>query len=88
MLYEGLVAKVLRRAPGGGVLLLVVELMLEVFRQGVSSLVLLLHGAADEPVGQFWVRRIYDSDLFSLDIVETIMRVWIGVGIIRKRVMF
>jgi len=33
-LYKGFVPKVLRLAPGGGVLLLVVEFTLEVFRKG------------------------------------------------------
>ena len=36
-LYKGFVPKVLRLAPGGGVLLLVVEFTLEVFRKGPSS---------------------------------------------------
>ena len=35
-LYKGFIPKVLRLAPGGGVLLLVVEFTLEVFRQGPS----------------------------------------------------
>ena len=35
-LYKGFVPKVLRLAPGGGVLLLVVEFTLEVFRKGSS----------------------------------------------------
>ena len=35
-LYKGFVPKVLRLAPGGGVLLLVVEFTLNVFRQGAS----------------------------------------------------
>ena len=35
-LYKGFVPKVLRLAPGGGVLLLVVEFTLGVFRQGTS----------------------------------------------------
>ena len=35
-LYKGFVPKVLRLAPGGGVLLLVVEFTLEVFRKGLS----------------------------------------------------
>ena len=35
-LYKGFVPKVLRLAPGGGVLLLVVEFTLGVFRQGAS----------------------------------------------------
>jgi hypothetical protein len=33
-LYKGFIPKVLRLAPGGGVLLLVVEFTLGVFRQG------------------------------------------------------
>lgn len=37
-LYKGFIPKVLRLAPGGGVLLLVVELTLEMFRQGSSPL--------------------------------------------------
>ena len=37
-LYKGFIPKVLRLAPGGGVLLLVVEATLEVFRKGPSSL--------------------------------------------------
>ena len=37
-LYKGFVPKVLRLAPGGGVLLLVVEFTLEVFRKGPSLL--------------------------------------------------
>ena len=37
-LYKGFVPKVLRLAPGGGVLLLVVEFTLEVFRKGSSFL--------------------------------------------------
>lgn len=39
-LYKGFVPKVLRLAPGGGVLLLVVEFTLEVFRKGSSHLLL------------------------------------------------
>ena len=35
-LYKGFIPKVLRLAPGGGVLLLVVELTLEMFRKGSS----------------------------------------------------
>jgi hypothetical protein len=35
-LYKGFVPKVLRLAPGGGVLLLVVEFTLGVFRKGSS----------------------------------------------------
>lgn len=35
-LYKGFVPKVLRLAPGGGVLLLVVELTLGMFRQGMG----------------------------------------------------
>ncbi len=35
-LYKGFVPKVLRLAPGGGVLLLVVEFTLGVFRKGMS----------------------------------------------------
>lgn len=35
-LYKGFVPKVLRLAPGGGVLLLVVEFTLGIFRQGKS----------------------------------------------------
>lgn len=37
-LYKGFVPKVLRLAPGGGVLLLVVEATLGFFRQGTSLL--------------------------------------------------
>ena len=37
-LYKGFIPKVLRLAPGGGVLLLVVEFTLEVFRKGSISL--------------------------------------------------
>lgn len=37
-LYKGYIPKVLRLAPGGGILLLVVEATLEVFRKGLSSL--------------------------------------------------
>jgi solute carrier family 25 2-oxodicarboxylate transporter 21 len=37
-LYKGFVPKVLRLAPGGGVLLLVVEFTLDVFRKGIGSL--------------------------------------------------
>jgi hypothetical protein len=36
-LYKGFVPKVLRLAPGGGVLLLVVEFTLDVFRNGMRS---------------------------------------------------
>ena len=36
-LYKGFVPKVLRLAPGGGVLLLVVEFTLDVFRKGASN---------------------------------------------------
>jgi len=39
-LYKGFVPKVLRLAPGGGVLLLVVEFTLGVFRKGGSLLFL------------------------------------------------
>ncbi|KAK1231112.1 hypothetical protein PQX77_005782 [Marasmius sp. AFHP31] len=38
-LYKGFVPKVLRLAPGGGVLLLVVEFTLGVFRKGSSSVI-------------------------------------------------
>jgi len=41
-LYKGFVPKVLRLAPGGGVLLLVVEFTLEVFRKGSSPLFLIM----------------------------------------------
>lgn len=41
-LYKGFLPKVLRLAPGGGVLLLVVEFTLGVFRQGESLLILFL----------------------------------------------
>lgn len=37
-LYKGFTPKVLRLAPGGGVLLLVVEFTLNVFRKGASAL--------------------------------------------------
>ena len=37
-LYKGFVPKVLRLAPGGGVLLLVVEFTLDVFRKGMEIL--------------------------------------------------
>ena len=40
-LYKGFVPKVLRLAPGGGVLLLVVEATLGLFRQGALSVSLL-----------------------------------------------
>ena len=36
-LYKGFVPKVLRLAPGGGVLLLVVEFTLNVFRKGINA---------------------------------------------------
>jgi len=36
-LYKGFVPKVLRLAPGGGVLLLVVEFTLDVFRKGMYN---------------------------------------------------
>lgn len=36
-LYKGFVPKVLRLAPGGGVLLLVVEFTLGIFRQGAYA---------------------------------------------------
>ena len=39
-LYKGFIPKVLRLAPGGGVLLLVVEFTLEVFRKGSSPVLL------------------------------------------------
>jgi len=39
-LYKGFLPKVLRLAPGGGVLLLVVEFTLGVFRKGESPHVL------------------------------------------------
>jgi hypothetical protein len=42
-LYKGFVPKVLRLAPGGGVLLLVVEFTLGVFRQGMSFLDVMSH---------------------------------------------
>jgi len=41
-LYKGFIPKVLRLAPGGGVLLLVVEFTLEVFRKSSSPLLLSL----------------------------------------------
>ena len=41
-LYKGFIPKVLRLAPGGGVLLLVVEFTLGVFRQGKTNLFYLL----------------------------------------------
>ena len=37
-LYKGFIPKVLRLAPGGGVLLLVVEFTLEMFRKGLYLL--------------------------------------------------
>jgi hypothetical protein len=39
-LYKGFVPKVLRLAPGGGVLLLVVEFTLDVFRKGAMPFLL------------------------------------------------
>ena len=36
-LYKGFIPKVLRLAPGGGVLLLVVEFTLGVFRKGIKK---------------------------------------------------
>jgi solute carrier family 25 2-oxodicarboxylate transporter 21 len=36
-LYKGFVPKVLRLAPGGGILLLVVEFTLGIFRKGKST---------------------------------------------------
>ena len=41
-LYKGFVPKVMRLAPGGGVLLLVVEFTLNIFRQGALSDLLFL----------------------------------------------
>ena len=38
-LYKGFVPKVLRLAPGGGVLLLVVEFTLDIFRKGGEALI-------------------------------------------------
>ena len=46
-LYKGFVPKVLRLAPGGGVLLLVVEFTLNVFRQGALSSLLTIHSCGD-----------------------------------------
>jgi solute carrier family 25 2-oxodicarboxylate transporter 21 len=39
-LYKGFVPKVLRLAPGGGVLLLVVEFTLGVFRKGMRCVII------------------------------------------------
>ena len=59
-LYKGFVPKVLRLAPGGGVLLLVVEFTLNVFRQGAFPPPLMLRPCDDNvPINdsQLWVRH-------------------------------
>lgn len=52
-LYKGFIPKVLRLAPGGGVLLLVVEFTLEVFRKGMYLLL-----AYHNPIS-FFVRILF-----------------------------
>ena len=44
-LYKGFAPKVLRLAPGGGILLLVVEFTLGVFRKGTSRLLVYLRSS-------------------------------------------
>lgn len=44
-LYKGFAPKVLRLAPGGGILLLVVEFTLGVFRKGTSGLLVYLRSS-------------------------------------------
>ena len=44
-LYKGFAPKVLRLAPGGGILLLVVEFTLGVFRKGTSGLLVHLRSS-------------------------------------------
>lgn len=59
-LYKGFVPKVLRLAPGGGVLLLVVEFTLGVFRKGMSLLSEFVTPTVDNDVArQRWVHRIF-----------------------------
>jgi len=53
-LYKGFVPKVLRLAPGGGVLLLVVEFTLEVFRKGSSLLLSSTIHLTFSPVDSSW----------------------------------
>ncbi len=51
-LYKGFVPKVLRLAPGGGVLLLVVEFTLGVFRKGTSLLSEFVTPTVDDDVAR------------------------------------
>lgn len=60
-LYKGFVPKVLRLAPGGGVLLLVVEFTLGVFRKGKVLLLLSLPSRrTNEIAPQPWAHHISD----------------------------
>ena len=61
-LYKGFIPKVLRLAPGGGVLLLVVEFTLGVFRKGNYSFFFStgLLDFADDLFFQHWDLRIYN----------------------------
>ena len=56
-LYKGFAPKVLRLAPGGGILLLVVEFTLGVFRKGTSDCCH-TYAVADIPM-QLWVHHTY-----------------------------
>ena len=60
-LYKGFAPKVLRLAPGGGVLLLVVEFTLGVFRKGASNcLYMRSRIVADMPI-QLWAHHTFES---------------------------
>lgn len=59
-LYKGFVPKVLRLAPGGGILLLVVEFTLGVFRKGMFDL---LVPAQSLMSTQLWVHHTYKCPL-------------------------
>lgn len=61
-LYKGFVPKVLRLAPGGGVLLLVVEFTLDMFRKGKCPLTPIVSGYIYSYL-QLWDLRIFNMDI-------------------------
>jgi Mitochondrial carrier protein len=79
-LYKGFVPKVLRLAPGGGVLLLVVEFTLGLFRKGTSFVnpSCNVH-FVDNIVPQRWVRHIFRTRDLSIPVLLGFRRVVVSV---------
>ena len=70
-LYKGFVPKVLRLAPGGGVLLLVVEVTLGFFRTGKFLLPSFVYGDVNVEMGSPWTTLYLDYSR-----VEVLIRLW------------